>query len=171
MTGIFLSAGNVKDMTAYIGRDVSTAMRSWAASHDLDDYESVQSDNTETLDFVNAEFAKEHKDDPYELDMADGQNYPKYYIHDGVERYNVNDWRSHDAQFTQEVYRDNSDFRYGNKIKKWQTSMSKRHYDRDTHVDGLRDIRELDTIHRGYNMDKIYAGNAYISADSVGYGY
>jgi len=168
---MFLSDSNVRDLTAYIGRDAATEMKKWASKKNLDDYESVQMDYSEALDFANIEFSKEHKHKGYELNMATGQDYPKYYIDEGVERYNVEDFRMHDAQKTQEVMRSNANFRYGNKFKKWETSLYKRHYDRDEHENGLRDTRELNTLERGYNMEKIYGDNPYESADSTMYDY
>lgn len=168
---MFLSKSNIRDITAYIGRDASAEMEKWASTKNLDDYESVQMDYGEALDFANNEFVKVHKNKAYELNTAVGQDYPKYYIDGGVERYSVNDFRAHDAQFSQEVQRNNSNFRYGNVIKKWETSLYKRHYDRDEHEKGLRDTRELNTIIRGYRMGKIYGPNDYESADSTMYNY
>lgn len=168
---MFLSPSNIRDLSAYIGRDVTSDMKKWVSVHDLDDYESIQGDYSEALDYANNNFVRRYKNKPYTLDMSAGQNYPKYFIQDGVERYNVNDWRSHDAQCTQETHRSNANFRYGNRFKKWQTSMYKRHYDIESHVDGLRDIRELNNLNRGYNMDKIYGNNPYESSDSLLYNY
>ena len=168
---MFLSDSNIRDVTAYLKRDASKEMSEWARTHDLDDYESIQMDYSEALDFANNEFVKVHKNKLYELNMAKGQDYPKYYINEGVERYSVNDFRSHDAQTTQEVHRSNANFRYGNAIKKWETSLYKRHYDRDYHESGLRDTRELNTLNRGYRMGKIYGANDYDSSDSGMYNY
>ncbi len=166
---LFLSKSNINDVSAKLGRHAYTEMKQWASSANLDDYESIQMNWNESLDFANNKFVKKYKNKPYELNMSAGQNYPKYYIGEGVERYNVDDWRSHDAQQTQEVFRTNDNFRYGNKFKKWETSLYKRHYDRDEHEHGLRDTRELDTLVRGYRMDKIYGPNDYESSDSIMY--
>ena len=168
---IFLSKNNIRDLSAYIGRNAGKEMNVWASKNNLDDYESVQMDYTEALDFANNKFAKAHKSDGYELNMSTGQDYPKYYIDEGVERYNVDDFRKHDAQSTQEVMVSNSNFRYDNKFKAWETHMHKRHYDHEEHENGLRDIRELNTLEKGYNMDKIHGENPYTSADSTMYDY
>jgi hypothetical protein len=168
---IFLSDTNIRDISAYIGRNAREEMKEWASTRKLDDYESVQMDYIEALDFANAEFSKKHKHGGYELNMSAGQDYPKYYIDEGVERYTVDDFRKHDAQSTQEVMRSNSNFRYGNKIKQWNIGQHRRHYDRDEHENGFGDIRELNTIERSYNMDKIYGPNDYESAESTMYDY
>ena len=168
---MFLSSQNIRDVSAYIGRDATSDMKKWSLTHDLDDYESVQMDWSEALDFVNIEFAKGRKNAPYELNMARGQKYPKHYIDEGVERYSVEDWRAHDAQSTQEVMRSNENFRYGNKFKRWEIGLYKRHYDRDYHETGLRDIRELNNPERGYDMSKIYGPNEYESCDSAMYDF
>jgi hypothetical protein len=146
-------------------------MKMWAKKNSLDDYESVHMDFSEVLDFINAKFIREHAHKDYELNMSAGQAHPKYYIEDGVERYSVNDWRTHDAQTVQEVFRSNSNFRYGNAIKQWRIGQHKHHYDREAHAAGLKDTRELNTIQRGYNMDDIYGPNKYESSDSIMYGY
>jgi hypothetical protein len=171
LEAMFLSASNVRDISAFIGRPAKKEMSLWTKQRKLDDYESVQGDFTEALDYVNRQFVKLHKNKPYEFSMASGKKYPKYYIDEGVERYNVNDWRSHDAQYSQEVFRSNANFRYGNKIKQWRIGMHKRHYDREEHENGFRDIRELSNFQRGYNMKDIYAPNKYTSSDSIMYGY
>lgn len=168
---MFLSDSNIRDVSAYIGRNAREEMREWASKKNLDDYESVQMDYSEALDFANIEFSKQHKNKEYELDMSAGQNYPKYYIDEGVERYNVNDFRSHDAQVTQEIMRSNANFRYNNKIKQWRIGQHKRHYDREEHENGFRDIRELNTLERGYRMEKIWGPNPYESSDSAMYDY
>lgn len=168
---MFLSDSNTRDLTAYLGRDATAEMKTYAAAENLDDYESVQMDYSEALDFVNNKFVKERKNKGYELNMSVGQKYPKFYIDEGVERYSVDDFRTHDAQLTQEVQRSNANFRYNNKLKKWETSLYTRNYDRDYHETGLRDTRELNTLVRGYRMGKIYGPNDYESADSTMYNY
>jgi hypothetical protein len=171
LEAMFLHPRNIRDVSQHIGRDATSEMRGWAAVRQLDDYESVQMDYSEALDFANNEFVKKHKNQEYTLDMARGQKYPKFYVDKGVERYNVDDWRTHDAQYTQEVMRSNQNFRYGNVIKKWETSLYTRNYDRPYHETGLRDTRELDTFHRAYSMDKIYGENPYVSSDSLNYNF
>lgn len=168
---LFLSKNNIRDVSAHIGRYAAPEMIKWANNNPLDDYESVQGDYSESLDFINKQFVNESKNKPYELNMAQGQDYPKYYIDEGVERYSVDDFRSHDAQNTQEVMRSNANFRYNNKIKIWCKSAHVRHYDHDEHENGLRDTRELNTLSRKYNMNKIYEENPYKSAESYMYNY
>jgi hypothetical protein len=146
-------------------------MVKWVKHRDLDDFESVQDDISEALDYVNKLFVDEHKLKPFELnlsgrDVVSGRDllYPKYYIDEGVEYYNTNDYRTHDAQATQETFRSDKNFRYGNKIPRWQTSVHARHYDRSEHERNLPDIRELDSFMLGYDMSKIYEENPYVSS-------
>lgn len=171
LEAMFLSKANAKEMRGYLGRDPLKEMKKWASSAGLDDYESVSMDFSEALDFANAKFIKAHKHRGYELNMTKGQKHPKYYIDEGVERYSVDDWRTHDAQSTQEVFRSNANFRYKNAIKQWRIGQHRHHYDRDSHEAGLKDIRELNTLQRGYNMGGIYGPNKYMSSDSVAFGY
>lgn len=168
---MFLSKSNTKEVGSLLGRNANKEMQSWASKQQLDDYESVQLDFSEALDFVNKQFVKDHRNAEYELNMAAGQKYPKHYIDSGVERYNVEDWRTHDAQHTQEVFRSNANFRYNNEIKQWRVGPHKRHYDKETHETGLKDTRELNTIQRKYNMKDILGPNPYVSSDSLMYGY
>jgi hypothetical protein len=168
---MFLSDFNVRDISGRMGRNAENEMKIWAASKKLDDYESVQMDYSEALDFANNEFSAKHLRKKPELNMAAGQDYPKYYIEEGVERYDVDDFRTYDAQQVQEVMRSNANFRYGNKIKEWRIGQHKRHYDKEEHEKGFADTRELNTLERGYNMSKIYGPNEYESADSTMYSY
>ena len=168
---LFTSPRNVRKVSEYIGRNALADMTTWLKTHNLDDSESISGDMSESLDYANATFVKVHKKKGYEVNMANGTNFPKYYIDEGVEYFNVDDWRSYDAQTTQEVFRTNDNFRYGNAIKKWEIGLHARHYDRAVHEQGLPDIRELDTIQRGYNMEKIYGPNEYESSDSILYNY
>jgi hypothetical protein len=166
---MFLSESNTRGMSGRLRRDADKEMKVWASTKNLDDYESVQMNYSEALDFVNNEFSSKHIQGKSELNMAAGQDYPKYIIEDGVENYNVNDFRTHDAQFVQEVMRSNANFRYGNKIKEWRIGQHKRHYDKKEHAKGFADTRELNTMERKYNMEKIYAANEYESSDSIMY--
>ena len=171
MEAVFLSKSNIRDMSVYIGRDASEEMKKWTKTKKLDDYESVQMDYSEVLDYINIEFVKAHKKKSDGVSMQDGGKYPKYKITDNVEGYTVDDFRTHDAQYAQEVIRSNENFRYGNRFRKWETSLYKRHYDREEHEAGLRDTRELNTLERGYDMEKIYGENEYTSSDSIMYNY
>lgn len=168
---IFLSKSNTLNISTKVGRDVSNNMKVWANKNSLDDYESVHGDLYETLEFANNQFIKTVKNEPCEINMSHGQKYPKYYISDGVEKYDTEDFRSHDAQYSENVMRSNANFRYNNKIKLWNRSAHIRNYDKDEHENGLRDIRELNNTQRGYNMDKIYDKNPYVSSDSLMYDY
>jgi hypothetical protein len=168
---LFLRRKNVEDLSKKLGRNALTEMRTWVKKFRLDDCESVRSSYAEVLAYLNSKFISEHKADTIEMSLADGRKYPKYYIADSVEGYFVNDYRAHDAQCTPDVFRTNENFRYGNAIKKWETSLYKRHYDRDEHVHGLGDTRELSAFQRGYNMHRLYKGNEYESSDSMMYDY
>jgi hypothetical protein len=168
---MFLSNNNIINMSAHIGRPMKNEMIKWAKQNPLDDYESVQGDYTESLDYVNDEFSKMYKDRSVEINTSAGQKYPKYYISDGVEKYTTDDFRKHDAKKLQDVRVSNSNFRYNNKIKSWRLSQHRHYYDKDEHANGLRDIRELNTPVSGYNMDKIYGKNPYESSDSLMYNY
>jgi hypothetical protein len=164
---MFLSESNKRDMSAKLRRNTNNEMTSWALTKRLDDYESVRMDYGEALDFANNEFFTKHKDEEYEVNTSTGQNYPKYYIKEGVDLYNVNDFREHNAQHVHDVIRSNANFRYGNKIKEWRVGQHRRHYDREEHENGFADTRELNTLERGYNMENIYAPNKYKSSDSI----
>lgn len=142
-------------------------MHNWALHKKLDDYESVRMDYLEALEFANNEFIEEYKPKEVEINTSAGQKFPKYYIAEGVENYNVEDFRHHDAKPLPNVMRSNANFRYGNVIKKWETNLYKRNYDRDEHAAGLGDIRELYNIDRGYNMEKIHGANEYASSDFI----
>ena len=161
---MFLSDSNIKDVSSYLGRPLKKEMILWASKRKLDDYESVQMDYSEALNFANIEFAKKYKLDDVEINMASGNKFPKYYIQDGVANYDVEDFRKHDAQQVQSVMVSNANFRYGNKFKKWETSLYKRYYDTKEHENGLRDTRELLTLDKKYNMENIYGENPYKSS-------
>lgn len=165
LEAMFLSKANVKELSAYLKRNASGEMKQWCIKNDLDDYESVNMDFSETLDFANKEFITRHKHPDYE--RSEIGKYPKHYIGDSTEGYSVNDWRTHDAQQVQEVFRSNANFRHGNKIKSWRIGQHKHHYDRDAHEHGLKSTRELNTFQRGYNMSAIYEKNPYESSDSM----
>lgn len=171
MESIFLSKQNIKKLSASIGRNATKEMVDWTKVKKLDDYESVHMDKSEVLDYLNSEFIKAYKKEPVNVILQDGRKYPKYKIADSVEGYTVDDFRTHDAQFVQEVFRTNENFRYGNRLRKWETGLYKRHYDREEHEAGLRDTRELNTLERGYDMEKIYGENEYTSSDSIMYNY
>jgi hypothetical protein len=170
---LFLSVANTRDLKAYIGRDVRKEMIAYANKRNLDDTESVQDDLYEALEYVNIEFSKPLIAKPYEGKVSkDGAAYPKYYISDGVEDYNVEGMRQHDAQVTQEVYRTNANFRYGNVIKPWEVSLYTRNYDRDPKAQGLRDTREIaNVVSRKYDMSMLSGENPYKSSDSYLYDY
>jgi hypothetical protein len=167
---IFLSKDNMRDISAYLKTDATMIMKSWAAKRNLDDYESVQLDYTEALGFINNEFVAmyEQQNDPKPVTY--GQKFPKYRIKGGVEEYSPSDYRSHDAQLTQEVFRSNNNFRYGNKLKKWETSLYTRHYDREEHEHGLKDTRELETLERGFCTNGVVAPNPYKGSDTIIWG-
>ena len=112
MEATFLSKSNIRDISAFIGRDSTNEMKKWVKNKKLDDYESVQMDYSEVLDYINIEFVKIHKKKPDGVSMQDGSKYPKYKITDNVEGYTVDDFRTHDAQYAQEVIRSNENFRY-----------------------------------------------------------
>jgi hypothetical protein len=166
----FTSRRNITLLSQAIKRSAAQDVKRWVRTHDLDDYESVHLDRDEELIFANKEFIKKHSANlvPYELKIPG--KYPKHYIDNGVENYNTQDFRTHDAYFTQEVFRTNKNFRYDNKIKSWETHLYKRHYERDN-TEGLRDIRELNPVQRKFNMSKIVGPNPYKSSDSMYYGF
>jgi hypothetical protein len=168
---MFLDKGNVTKISNAIGRDAKVEMKKWAETEELDDYESVSLNYDEMLVFVNKKFIKEHKKVQTGISLAEGQKYPKHIIYDNTQGFGVDDWRSMDAQYTQVVQRSNSNFRYRNSVKTWETSLYKRHYDRDNHAEGLGDVRELRTIQRGYDMGKIHLPNEFTSSDSLMYSY
>jgi hypothetical protein len=167
LEAMFLGRSNIKYVESRLGRSASIEMKTWTLKQSLDDYESVQSDFSEALDFANKQFIKAHQHEEYGISTAEGQNYPKCYIKGGVEGYNPEDWGMHDAQFTQEVFRSNNNFRYKNEIKQWRIGQHKHHYDRVEHEAGLKDTRELNNHVRGYNMKDVLGSNPYVSSDSL----
>lgn len=168
---LFLSDENIKKLSNYAEKNVKDDMVYFANNNLLDDYESVQGDYMEALDFVNDKFIKSISYTINAISTAKGQKYPKGIVLDGVENYTVNDFRTHDAQYTQEVIRSNANFRYNNDIKSWRRSAHVRNYDRNEHESGLKDTRELNTLTRSYNMNNIFKDNPYKSSDSHMYNY
>ena len=171
MTSMFLSIDNINKISNELRNNSEEDMKKWANVKDLDDYESVTMDTYETLSYINKEFIKNHKVKQLDFGDEEGQNYPKYNIYDAAPGHDVNDWRSYDAHVKQEVFVTNSNFRYCNRVKKWETSLYKRHYDTDNHAEGLGDTRELYTPHKKYSMDAIYGKNQYESSDSIMYDF
>lgn len=164
---LFLCRANVREVSQQVGFNAADLMKTWASKEDLDDYESVQGDYTEALDYINATFIKKHKPRVPDRVTSVGP-YPTVQLSDGLNKlHTVGDLRSYDAYTRQEVFRTNGNFRYDNAIKRWHVSGHKRFYDRDEHENGLRDIRELNSHVRGYNMDNIYADNPFESSDSI----
>ena len=164
MERLFLGKSNTARVSAIRGEESSGDMKKWARTKELDDYESVYDDYTETLGFVNMEFIKAlRKVTPVHQPDSYPKNYPKLTIQGGMGGYTVDDFRSHDANHVHDVIRSNSDFRHSNKVKPWHAAQHKRHYDRDTHGAGLGDTRELLTLKKPQNADSIWAPNPYAS--------
>ena len=76
--------------------------------------------------------------------------------HDMV--YDIDNTRNMDVWNDQETIRQNSNFRYNNALPIWQTSISKRNYDRsnDGLHDGNKDRASLENLVRGYDMSDVY---------------
>lgn len=167
----FLHPDNVKLLSSKLKRDVSKEMIGYARHKRLDDSEHLYLGYEEVVRFTNNDFIKTHKlIIPEMKSIGNGEKkYPKVKVDGGVGGYNVNDFRVMDAQFTDSIQRSNKNFRYGNRIRKWETSLYIRNYDRDYHETGLRDTRELNTLNRGYNMENIYGPNEYDSSNSIMY--
>jgi hypothetical protein len=167
----FLHSDNIKLLSNKLKRNVEKEMIGYAWHKRLDDSEHLYLGYEEVVRFVNNDFIKSHTFNiPEMTSIGNGEKkYPKVKVDGGVGGYNVNDFRTMDAQFTDSIQRSNKNFRYGNKIRKWETSLYTRNYDREYHETGLRDTRELNTINRGYNMEKIYGPNEYISSNSIMY--
>ncbi len=163
---LFLSQENVRKISEYLQRDAYQEMKQWRARQG--EFDSVFYDNTQTLDYMNSLFCKEYRRPRVEKNITPGRDFPKFFIEEGVENYTPDDFRAHDAYFDQKVFRTNENFRYGNKIKSWRIGQHARHYDRASHAEGLRDL-ELGNINRGYNMDKIYNRNPFVSSDTLFY--
>ena len=163
LESIFLSRRNVEYLSGKIGRNASLDMKNWTKSHNLDDYESVTNNPNVTVSAINTEFIKKYKKHTTDTSYAMGQKYPKYQVSDNVSGYYVDDFRKHDAYFTQEVMISNSNFRYGNRIKKWESGLYKRNYDHTEHELGLGDIAERETLQRGYIMNDVRGHNKFES--------
>lgn len=164
---LFLNDTNVNKLSSKLGRDVKSDMIQWTKTYDLDDYESIQMNITETVNFINNQFINKYKETKDGSSNAQGQKYPKYTIKNNTNNYTINDFRTHDAQFVQEVIRSNKNFRHNNKLMPWETGLYKRHYDRDEHGLSLGNFRELQNEERGYDMKNTYVKNPYKSSDSI----
>ena len=167
---LFLGRRNVSWVSNKLGYNALEDMKKWAQENDLDDFESIQMDYSEALDYANKQFMKTKTEVldqvTRELYMTGTsrpeveRKYPKAWIPEGTFNYTVADWRNKDAYVEQEVFRTNANFRYKNKIKSWQTHLHTRHFDRDPEM-GRKDTRSLETLVRGYDMEAIHGPNPY----------
>lgn len=166
---LFLGIQNASWMSHRLGYNALKDMKKWAKENDLDDFESMQMDYSEALDYANKQFIKTKEEvlDKVTKGLAEETfrpdketKYPKAWIPGGTFGYTTADWRNKDAYYEQEVFRTNKNFRYSNKIKSWQTHLHTRHVDRDPDI-GRKDTRSLETLVRGYTMDNIWADSPY----------
>ena len=167
---LFLSRRNVLWISKKLGYNALNDMKKWGEENHLDDFESIQMNHSEALDYANKQFIKTKTEvlDKVTKELAtrgtsrptEETKYPKAWIPNGTLGYTTNDFRNIDAYYEQEVFRTNADFRYNNKIKSWQTHLHTRHVDRDPEI-GRKDTRSLETLVRGYNMDNILGPNPY----------
>jgi hypothetical protein len=182
----FLSSANVREIGGRVAgaAGVPAIMKKWADTvvGDFDTYSSAQGDMSESLAYVNQTFltwlGRQGRDRAAPISFVgrgqsqhhpESRNYPKLYVEDGVENYDVDDFRAHDAQFEQHVMRTNANFRYNNRLLPWQCAMQKRYYDREAFPEGLRDHRELEQPARAYDMSGAWGPNKYTSSDSLMY--
>lgn len=167
---LFLSNRNVSVVSKKLKYYALEDMKKWARENNLDDFESIQLDYSESLDYANKQFIKTKTDvldkvtrelsfSETSRPLAEGK-YPKAFIPDGTFDHTAVDFRNKDAYYEQEVFRTNANFRYNNKFKSWQTHLHTRQYDRDSEM-GRKDTRSLETLVRGYNMDNIFSPNPY----------
>jgi len=125
-------------------------------------HESIQSDISEALDFLNQLFLNEYgteKDEIHKVSVSG--KYPKISTHNQLNYNDVYSFREYDAQIDQRTIRDNSRFRYNNAIKPWQMAGHRqRHHTENT---GLRlgTFAEKESLNRGYAMETILAPNRY----------
>lgn len=166
---LFLGATNVSFIAQKIGKNVSVkpTMEKFAKDLEIErgGAESVDNNISESLQFLNQLFLDKYgsfKDETHERNYGSKLGkYPKVNLSD---RFNYNDiyaFREHDAQMDQKTYRDDSRFRYQNKIKPWQQAGHRnRHITENT---GLRlgTFQEKENINRGYAMETILASNRY----------
>lgn len=180
----FLSTNNVRMVQPAVGPNAPAIMKKWASAHfnDLQQFASVQGDMSESLAYANQQFlawlsaAGRNRQDNIQFAgrgrailHPQSKLYPKMYIEEGVEDYDVDDFRAHNAYFEQHVFRSNANFRYNNALLPWQCALQKRWYDRKHFADGLRDHRELEQPARAYNMAGAWGPNKWTSSDSKMY--
>lgn len=166
---------------------IKRLMVTWARKNKIDQMttDPVVNSFVEVLDYTNREFKKDHLEylglepigsganDNYDVDLfragqytgelnefTNSMSYKKY------DEMTPDDIRNLDVWRQDERFRSNKNFRYKNWIPAWQTSMSKRHYDKDN--DGLRatvKTASRGNLVRGYDMHPIYATTGKYNAD------
>jgi hypothetical protein len=166
LTEEFLSPRNRGALSRHVGRDVSQEARQWAAGARLDDYESVQGSRLEELQLANRRFVGSLGPRADEWDESWGQKYPGRHVEGQTSYFGVDQMRAIDAQLEQVVVRTNANFRYNNRIPGWEAALYRRHYDRDAHPEGLKDIRSLEQAPAGYDLSGVFEPSRWTSADS-----
>lgn len=160
---LFLGHTNVQHISANLRKNVKLdTMKSFLTELEIGQYDSVNGDITESLSFLNNLFLKQYGSDNDKLHTIRKGKYPKLELSN---KFNYNDlysFRALDAQFDQKTMRDNSQFRFKNKIvQPWQlTGHKNRHNTENT---GLRGgtFQEKESINRGYAMETILDSNRY----------
>lgn len=104
MENKFLERSNVNKVSGILGRPSYNDMKEWVNENDLDDYESVTSDSTETLNFINNKFINTRQT---RLASTVGK-YPKILL-DSVGSYdNVYNYRAYDTEPVQNIIKANT---------------------------------------------------------------
>ena len=163
---LFMGEANVKHIAQKVGRNIRVRQTMTKFAKDLEIErgcaESVQGDISESLRFLNQLFLDQygaHKDVTHERSFG---KYPKVNL-DG--RFNYNDvlsFRELDVQQDQLTMRDDSRFRYRNKIKPWQKAGARNRF--NTENTGLRlgSFQEKENyITKGFAMETILKNNRY----------
>lgn len=99
MESKFLEYTNINKVSGILGRPSHEEMKRWAYENNLNDYESVTSDLTETLNFINNKFINTRR---FSLRTTTGK-YPKILI-DSIGSYNsIYGYKGHDIKPMQNI--------------------------------------------------------------------
>lgn len=172
----YIVARNVENMTQVnhkqIQKIIPGQMRKWAIETNINDYEDMHNNPISTMRYLNEKFLKENgnlygrrgcqslnvfQNMGQVTDKCGRQSLKKY------DDMLANDYHTIDMWKPQTTTREDSMFRYGNKIPMWQQSMNRRHY--DTSNDGLHaaeyERASLNNQIHGYDMSNIVKGANY----------
>jgi len=190
----FLSRGNVVAMANKLRQPLDPTakkMYKWVNKYDKIEAVDQQLESVgfvDVMEFLNEKFYDEMGSLPFAevLDSHQGGRYPKLYMVNtlprtaamlgrravfpsGVEGYGVEDYRAMDCFLEQDIKRTDGNFRYNNRLMKWESCLYARNYDRADAASTFRDIRELDNQIHGYDMSGVVRENPFTSSESAYY--